>query len=157
MVWDPIDSRAKTYDDPGIKDFALEGVFEIEGVKGKPAFQLLKDHVRQYTPEWAAAETEIAADKIRRITKEFVDAAKIGSTIEIEGERLPYRPATTHVGRGVTGQVHSYQTVLADHILAILIGGLEVPGGHMGGATFAKGIRTKEGYLFKGNGMSSSV
>jgi phenylacetyl-CoA:acceptor oxidoreductase len=27
----------------------------------------------------------------------------------------------------------------------------------MGGATFAKGIRTKEGYLFKGNGMSSGV
>jgi phenylacetyl-CoA:acceptor oxidoreductase len=27
----------------------------------------------------------------------------------------------------------------------------------MGGSTFAKGIRTKEGYLFKGNGMSSGV
>jgi phenylacetyl-CoA:acceptor oxidoreductase len=157
LIWDPIDQKARKYDDPGIKDFALEGVFEVDGVKGTTAFQLLKDQIKQYTPEWAAAETEIPADKIRRITREFIDAAKIGSTIEIEGERLPYRPATTHVGRGVTGQVHSYQAILADHILAILIGGLEVPGGHMGGATFAKGIRTKEGYLFKGNGMSSGV
>jgi phenylacetyl-CoA:acceptor oxidoreductase len=157
QVWDPVDRKAKTYDDPAIKDFALEGVFEIEGVQGKPAFQLLKDHIKQYTPEWAAAITEISADKIRRITKEFVDAARIGSTIDIEGECLPLRPATTHVGRGVTGQVHSYQTVLADHILAILIGGLEVPGGHMGGSTFAKGVRTKEGFLFKGNGMSSGI
>jgi len=40
--------------------------------------------MKQYTAEWAAAETEIAADKIRRITKEFIEYAKIGSTIEIE-------------------------------------------------------------------------
>ena len=148
LVWDSIDRRAKTYDDASIKDFALEGVFEIEGVKGKPAFQLLKDHVKQYTPEWAAAITDIPAEKIRRITKEYVDAAKIGSTIDIDGELLPYRPAATLVGRGVTGQVHSYQTILADHILAVLIGGLEVPGGHMGGNTLAGGTR-KDGILFR--------
>ena len=148
LVWDPTDQRAKTYDDASIKDFALEGVFEVEGVKGKPAFQLLKDHVRQYTPEWVASITDIAADKIRRITKEFVDNARIGSTIAIEGVTLPYRPATTLVGRGVTGQIHSYQTVLADHILAVLVGGLEVPGGHMGGNTLARGTR-KDGFLWR--------
>ncbi len=156
LVWDPIDQRAKTYDDTSIKDFALEGAFEIEGVKGKPAFQLLKDHVRQYTPEWAASITDIAADKIRRITKEFADSARIGSTIDIEGVTLPYRPATTLVGRGVTGQIHSYQTVLADHILAVLVGGLEVPGGHKGGGTFAHGT-CKDGFLFKAGGGNSGV
>ncbi|MGP8080844.1 MAG: molybdopterin-dependent oxidoreductase [Dehalococcoidales bacterium] len=148
LVWDSIDQKAKPYDDAGIKDFALEGVFEIKGEKAKPAFQMLKDHVKQYTPEWAAAVTDISVDKIRRITGEYIDAAKIGSTIDIDGVRLPYRPAATLVGRGVTGQVHSYQTVLADHILAVLIGGLEVPGGHMGGNTFFGGTR-KDGILFK--------
>jgi phenylacetyl-CoA:acceptor oxidoreductase len=148
LIWDPIDQRAKTFDDTGIKDFALEGVFEIEGMKSKPALQVLKDHVKQYTPEWAAAMTDITADKIRRITKEYVDAAKIGSTIEIDGVLLPYRPAATLVGRGVTGQIHSYQTILADHILAVLIGGLETPGGHMGGSTFMDGTR-KDGILFR--------
>ena len=133
LIWDPVDHRAKPYDDKSIKDFALEGVFEVEGVESKPSFQLLKDHVRQYTPEWAAAITEITADKLRRITKEFVDNAKIGSTIDIEGVTLPFRPVATWVGRGVTGQLHSYQTVLADHILAVLVGCLEVPGGHRGG------------------------
>jgi len=63
QVWDPIDQRAKTYDDADIKDFALEGVFEIEGVKGQPAFQMLQEHIKQYTPEWAAAITEIALIK----------------------------------------------------------------------------------------------
>jgi phenylacetyl-CoA:acceptor oxidoreductase len=148
LVWDAIERRAKTYDDSNVKDFSLEGVFEIEGVKAKPAFQMLKDQMKQYTPEWAAAVTDISAEKIRRITREYVDAAKIGSTIDIDGVKLPLRPAATLVGRGVTGQVHSYQTVLADHILAILIGGLEVPGGHMGGNTFAAGTR-KDGILFK--------
>ncbi len=143
LVWDAIDRKAKTYDAADIKDFALEGSFEIEGVQGKPAFQMLKDHVKQYTPEWASSVTEISAEKIRRITKEFVDAAKIGSTIDIDGVRLPYRPAATLCGRGVTGQMHSYQTILADHILAVLIGGLEVPGGHMGGSNMMDGVRKR--------------
>ena len=108
LVWDSIDQKAKPYDDAGIKDFALEGVFEIKGEKAKPAFQMLKDHVKQYTPEWAAAVTDISVDKIRRITGEYIDAAKIGSTIDIDGVRLPYRPAATLVGRGVTGQGLAY-------------------------------------------------
>jgi len=135
MVWDTVEGKAKVYDDHGIKDLALEGAYEVEGVTAKPSFQLLKDHVLQYTPEWAAAITEVTADKIRRITKDFADASMIGSTITIEGKILPYRPAATWVGRGVTGQIHSYQTVLADHILAVLTGSLEVPGGHRGGLT----------------------
>ena len=157
LVWDPIDNKTKTYDDDSIKDFALEGVFETEGVQCKPAFQLLKDHIKQYTPEWAASVTDIAADKIRRITKEFVDNAKIGSTITIEGVTLPYRPAATHVGRGITGQIHSYQTTLADHILATLMGSIEVPGGHMGGSDHAIGKR-KDGNLWAaGNFMDTGV
>ena len=53
LVWDSIDQKAKTFDAVDIKDFALEGSFLIEGLHGKPAFQMLKDHVKQYTPEWA--------------------------------------------------------------------------------------------------------
>jgi hypothetical protein len=34
QVWDSIDQKAKTYDDPGIKDLALEGVYQVDGVKG---------------------------------------------------------------------------------------------------------------------------
>jgi len=139
LVWDPIEQKAKAYDDASVKDLALEGVYEIQGVECRPAFQVLKDHVRQYTPEWAAAVTDIAVDTIRRITREFVDNARIGSTINIEGVTLPYRPAATKVGRGITGAMHSYQVVLANHILAALVGSIEVPGGHMGGSTFAQG------------------
>jgi phenylacetyl-CoA:acceptor oxidoreductase len=148
LVWDTIDRRAKEYDDDGIKDFALEGAYEVAGVLGKPAFQLLRDHVRQYTPEWASSITDIAASTIRRIAKEFVDNARIGSIVTRDGINLPYRPAATYIGRGVTGQIHSYQTILADHILAALIGSIEVPGGHRGGHTFTSSERN-DGILWE--------
>jgi phenylacetyl-CoA:acceptor oxidoreductase len=148
LVWDTVDEKPKTYDDVTIKDFALEGNYVVQGTKCRPAFQALKEHVAGYTPEWASSITDITSETIRRITKEFVDNARIGSTIDIQGVKLPYRPVATKLGRGVTGVMRSYQTVLANHILAALVGSIEVPGGHMGGSTFQKG-KYKEGILWK--------
>ncbi|MFC2005617.1 molybdopterin-dependent oxidoreductase [Chloroflexota bacterium] len=133
MVWDKIEDKAKAHDDDTIKDFALDGVYLVDSVESKPAHQMLKDHVKQCTPEWAADITDISASTIRRIANEFVDNAMIGSTITIDGIELPYRPVATKIGRGITGVMRSYQCILANHILACLVGALEVPGGHQGG------------------------
>jgi phenylacetyl-CoA:acceptor oxidoreductase len=149
LIWDPKEGNAKTYDDSTIEDFALEGTFEVGGAKSKPAFQALKEHVKQYTPEWAASITDIPAKTIRRISREFVEKAKIGSTIEIDGVTFPYRPVATKLGRGVSGTMHSYPAVLANHILAALVGSIEVPGGHMGGHTNRDG-KTRDGLWFYG-------
>ncbi|MFC1862481.1 molybdopterin-dependent oxidoreductase [Thermodesulfobacteriota bacterium] len=149
LIWDSEDERAKSYDDKTIKDFALHGAYVPEGIESKPAFQVLKDHVKQYTPEWAAELTDISAKTIRRISQEFVENAKIGSTIEIEGKSFPYRPAAVKLGKGVSGTMHSYPVVLADHILAALVGSIEVPGGHMGGHTNSDG-RLVDGIWFYG-------
>ncbi|MFC1814536.1 molybdopterin-dependent oxidoreductase [Thermodesulfobacteriota bacterium] len=133
LIWDPLDGRAKTYDDTTIKDFALEGYYVTEEEKCKPAFQVMKEHFRQYTPEWASKITEIPAGTIRRIGREWVDHARIGSTIRIGGVSLPYRPVAIKIGRGLTGNMRSYQSILCEHILAALVGALEVVGGHCGG------------------------
>ena len=69
QVWDPIDKKPKTFDNTGIKDVALEGSFEIEGIQGKPAFQLLKDHIKQYTPEWAAISLRFRPIKFAGLQK----------------------------------------------------------------------------------------
>jgi phenylacetyl-CoA:acceptor oxidoreductase len=148
LIWDPVDQTAKAYDDATIKDLALEGCYGIEGIQCKTAFQALKEHVAHYTAEWAASITDIPAETIRRISKEFVENARIGSTIEIQGVKLPFRPVATKLGRGVMGVMRSYQTVLANHILAALVGSIEIPGGHMGGTTFQKG-KYKDGILWK--------
>jgi phenylacetyl-CoA:acceptor oxidoreductase len=113
----------------------LEGKFNVEGVECRPAFEVLKEHMKQYTPEWASAITEIAPDTIRRIAKEYVDHAQIGSTIQIDGVTLPHRPVHIHIGRPLEASRTSFQSLMAQHILVILVGALETVGGHRGGST----------------------
>ncbi len=157
LVWDLAEGKARPYDNADSKNLALEGTYTVAGVTAKPALQMLKEHVIGYTPEWAASITDIPAATIRRITKEFVDNARIGSTINVGGMTLPYRPAATKLGRGLTGVMRGYQTVLANHVLAALIGSMEVPGGHMGGSTFGtKGV-TKNGVYWKLYGLNAGI
>lgn len=156
LVWDILDGRAKTYDDPSIKELALEGVFEVQGKRCRTAFQALSEQVLGYTADWAASITDIPAGKIREITREFVEQASIGSTIELDGLTYPYRPVATKLGRGVTGVMRGYHVTLANHILAALVGSIEVPGGHMGGGTFQKG-KIKDGVLWKLYGLDAGV
>ena len=53
-------------------DPRLLGEFEMdEGVRVSPAFQLLKDRVEDYTPEWAEGITGIPAETIRRLAHEI--------------------------------------------------------------------------------------
>ena len=156
MIYDSQSNRAKIFDDETINEMALEGIYEVQGKTCKPAFQALKEQVKDYTPEWASAITDIPAKTIRRITTEFINNACIGENIEIDGRTFPYRPVATKLGRGVTGVMRSYQVVLANHILAALVGSIEVPGGHMGGGTFAKGKR-KGDFLWRLYGLDAGI
>ena len=86
MIWDPNDNKAKTFDDSTIKDYALEGAFDVGGVKVQPAFALLKAQVKQNTPEWQEPiASRFPAATVRRLSKELVDHAQIGRTITIDG------------------------------------------------------------------------
>jgi len=69
QVWDAGENRAKTFDDAGVTDYALWGEFTIDGVKTHPALQLIKDRMKEYTPEWAAEITSIPAETIREVTR----------------------------------------------------------------------------------------
>ncbi len=133
LVWDAVESRPRPHDAPDIKDLALEGTYSVDGREVRPALQLLKDHVRPNTPEWAEAITGIEAGAIRTVARELVDNARIGSTIRIDGVTLPYRPVDVVIGRPVESDVHCYNNILCQHILVALLGALEVVGGHRGG------------------------
>jgi len=133
QVWDTAGGRAKAHDDPTVGDYAILGQFTYNGVTCRPAFQALKDHVKQYTAEWAEAVTEVKAATIRRIAREFIDNARIGSTIQVDGITFPYRPVDLMIGRPLEAGMHCYQHYLEQHILVALAGALEVPGGHDGG------------------------
>ncbi len=129
LIGDAKDGVAKTWDDSAVKDYALEGTFTVKGVTAKPAFQVLKEHVKKYTPEWASGICEVPAETIRRITREFVSRAQIGSTIQIEGVTLQYRPVSVVAGRGPNVGLRAYDFELAYHILLMLVGAIDAPGG----------------------------
>ena len=132
LMWDIADGKAKTYDDPTIKDVAIEGNYSVNGVTAKPAFSLLKEHVKKYTPEMASEITTVPAETIRRLAKEFGDAARVGSTIVIDGKELPYRPVAVGFFKGAQAHRHSALIVMALQILQEIVGASNVPGGGLG-------------------------
>jgi len=132
MVWDGVDNRAKVYDDPTIKDFTLEGRFEIGGVVVRPGFQVVKDTLQDHTPERMSKICDVPAGTMRRIAREFVEEARIGSTIMIEGKEYPYRPAAINFYRGAVGHYDGTHDHAAIKLMNMLVGNIDVPGGHLG-------------------------
>jgi len=139
LVWDARDNKAKTFNDPTIGDYALLGEYEVNGVKCYPSFQLTKDHMKQYTPEAAEKESTVPAETIRRVANEWAEAAMIGATIEIEGEKLPFRPVAAIMFRGGQGHTNSAQSYVAMCLLNAIVGAMDVPGGTLGWPAYVEG------------------
>lgn len=145
LLFDLADGLAKPFD-AGVRTPALEGAHRVSGVElgpddaewhhtgieAKPAFQLLREHIARYTPDWAATECEIPAQTIRRVADDYLAHACVGETIEIDGLRLPYRPVAVILGKTVNNGWGGYESVWARTVLACLVGALEVPGGLIG-------------------------
>ena len=132
LIWDAGEGREKVYDDPTIMEYALLGAYEVNGVTCRPAFQLIKDHLKTYTPAYASQVSTVPAETITRIAHEFLEAARIGSTIEIDGHILPFRPASAVMFRGGEGHENSHHTCLACSLLNAIVGNCDLPGGTLG-------------------------
>ena len=137
MVWDLDKNKAVPFNE-GSPNLSLAGEYEVNGVKCRPSFELMSNHVKKYTVEEASRVTTIPADTIRRIAKEFGEAARIGSTITLEGVELPYRPATILTGKGTANHRRSMHSIFAIEMINMLIGGVNVPGGCLGISTSYK-------------------
>ncbi len=133
LVWDAKASAAKTFDDATVGDYALEGSFTVEGVSCEPAFAIYKRGIASYTPEWAEEKTTIPAATVRRIAQEFVEEARIGSTITIDGMVMPFRPVCLQSGRGAVTQFYGGNYHCAAIMVNMLVGALDVPGSGSGG------------------------
>lgn len=135
LLWDEKDNRAKTYDDPSLAQPAMEGEYSVNGVKCHPAFHLWKDLIKQYEPGWASEVSSVPEERIRGLAQELVEAAKIGSTIEIDGKTFPYRPACVVGYKGLQSHQNSFHQYLAMNLLNVLLGNQDVPGGILGSGT----------------------
>ncbi|MFC1932382.1 molybdopterin-dependent oxidoreductase [Chloroflexota bacterium] len=140
LVWDNTEGRAVPYDYRSIPDYktacqidyALEGEYEVNGAKCWPAFQLIKEHLKKYTPEVVSKISTVPAETISTLATEFAEAAQIGSTITIQGKELPYRPVSAVLFRGGEGHENSFQTCFAVAMLSLIVGAADVPGGTLG-------------------------
>jgi sulfite dehydrogenase (quinone) subunit SoeA len=121
---------------------ALKGRFTLpDGRVAVPAFELLARHFSStdYSPDAVAARTGIDAPRIRRIAAELAEAAFDQEIIidqpwtDWQGrrhERMVGRPVSMHAMRGIAAHTNGFHTCRAIHVLQILLGSIDCPGGH---------------------------
>ncbi|MBI2360855.1 MAG: molybdopterin-dependent oxidoreductase, partial [Deltaproteobacteria bacterium] len=128
LMWDETSHRPVSFDEPSSP--ALQGEFQVRGLPCRPAFSLLKEHLKQYAPEEVAEATTVPAETIRRLGREFGEAASIGSTVVMEGKKIPYRPACAFCdSRGLSAHQFGMWASINVHLLNLVVGALDVPGG----------------------------
>lgn len=145
LVWDEVSQRPCPFD--GSDSPALEGEFEVDGRSCQPAFSRLKEHLKQYTPDKVAKATTVAPERIRRLAREFGQAASIGSTIMIEDKRMPFRPVCSFCdSRGLSSHQFGMWASMSVHMLNLMVGALDVPGGSLSTNILGPGekLRVKE-------------
>jgi len=146
LIWDLNEGRAKEFDDPTIKDCALEGSYNVDSEPCSPSFALLKKYVKKYSPEFVSEITSIPPETLRRLAKEIGEAASIGKTINIDGKELPYRPFSIAFYRGLSAHRHSFLAGLSAILLPTILGAIEVPGGVRGEPPYSEYI-TNDGLM----------
>jgi anaerobic selenocysteine-containing dehydrogenase len=120
---------------------ALHGRYELpDGRFAVPSFQLLAEKYLdpKYAPDAVAAETGVASSTIRGLAAEIARVA-FEETIEVEqdwtdmhGDRhqsFVGRPVSFHAMRGISAHSNGFQTARALHVLQVLIGAVDCPGG----------------------------
>ncbi len=149
MWWDVASDTAVNTRAPGTEGRLL-GEFALpDGTKAKPAFQLLKERVKPYTPEWAAGITGIPAKRIRQLAHEMGVTAR-DQRIELpiawtdcwgkEHETVTGAPVAFHAMRGLAAHSNGFHTIRALSILMTLLGTIDRPGGFRHRAPFPRPI-----------------
>ncbi|MBI4524337.1 MAG: molybdopterin-dependent oxidoreductase [Deltaproteobacteria bacterium] len=142
LIWDENSKQPRAFDEPSSP--ALEGKFEIGGRSCEPAFSRLKEHLKRYVPEDVTRITTVPAERIRRLAREFGEAASIGSTTMIEGRSLPFRPVAAFCdSRGLSSHQFGMWASMNVHMLNIVLGALDVPGGSLSTNILGPGERLR--------------
>ncbi len=139
LVIDRRTGKPTPFDQPGVQP-DLTGVFEENGIQHRAVFHSLFERYLSpdYAPEAISDRCGIPAERIRAIAAElarvaFEEAFEIDQPwTDFRGERhekMTGRPVSFHAMRGISAHANGFQTCRALHILQILLGTVEVPGG----------------------------
>ena len=119
----------------------LGGSVELpEGGTAVPVFQLLAEQWLDSSnaPEAVAERVGISAERIRALAAElahtaFEQAIRVEQDwVDVHGEHHDHfigRPVAMHAMRGISAHANGFQTCRALHILQLLLGSVDVPGG----------------------------
>ena len=140
LVWDAAKKKAVPHTTKGVVPHLTSEVTLPKKVKAKPVLMMMAEEYSkpEYAPEAVAAETGIAAETIRGLAAEIAKVAfEEEITIEQEwvdmkGEkhdRFIGRPVSMHAMRGISAHSNGFQTCRALHVLQVLIGSIDCPGG----------------------------
>ena len=134
---------------PGAEPRLLGSYVLPDGTPVKPSFQLLKERVESYTPEWAEPITGIPAATIRRLAHEMGVTAR-DQKIELplkwtdcwddEHDSITGNPVAFHAMRGLAAHSNGFQTIRALGILMSLLGTIDRPGGFRHRAPYPRPI-----------------
>ncbi|MFT5451156.1 MAG: anaerobic selenocysteine-containing dehydrogenase, partial [Enterobacterales bacterium] len=122
-----------------------------DGRNARPAFELLVERFLsdEYTPTNAALKTGISEETIKRIAAELAEAA-FEKTVELDipwtdwtgkqHDKMIGRPVSIHAMRGISAHSNGFHTCRMLHLLQMLLGSIDVPGGMRYKAPFPKPI-----------------
>ncbi|WP_299646822.1 molybdopterin oxidoreductase family protein [uncultured Jannaschia sp.] len=139
LVWCRDEQRARCFDAETVNP-DLAGKWERDGIVHRTVFQHMIDKYldAQYAPEAVAGRVGISAGRIRALATEIARVA-FEEAIELDipwtdfrGRRhatMKGRPVSFHAMRGISAHANGFQTCRALHMLQILIGSVETPGG----------------------------
>ncbi|WP_438974756.1 molybdopterin oxidoreductase family protein [Roseicyclus sp.] len=139
LVMDRATGKPMAFDAAGVKPDLAHGLRRA-GITHRPVFQLLAERYLDpsYAPEAVAQRCGIPAARIHALAAELARVA-FDEAIEIDqpwtdfrGERhekMLGRPVAMHAMRGISAHSNGFQTARALHLLQILLGTVETPGG----------------------------
>ncbi|MCW9047120.1 MAG: molybdopterin-dependent oxidoreductase, partial [Gammaproteobacteria bacterium] len=149
MWWDRHTNKAVRTHTEGADPFLMGEFTMPDGTPVKPAFQLLKESVEEYTPEWASSVTGIPAETIIRLAHEMGIVAR-DEKIELpiawtdtwgrEHASVIGNPVSFHAMRGLAAHSNGFQAIRGLSILMSILGTIDRPGGFRHKAPFPRPI-----------------
>ena len=119
----------------------LKGEIKVKsGGVAVPAFTLMAEEwmAPELSPENTEAKTGVSAERVRKLAAELAEAA-FEKTITIDQpwtdwkgdkhDQMIGRPVSMHAMRGISAHSNGFQTCRALHVLQLMLGSVECPGG----------------------------
>ncbi|MEL7429764.1 MAG: molybdopterin oxidoreductase family protein [Pseudomonadota bacterium] len=140
LVMDRKSAKPVAHNKKGVKP-ALQGEGKVaRGTIARPVFQMLAEKYLsdEFKPENVTDRTGVPVSQIKRIAQELAEAAFEKEIVieqrwvDMKGEkhdRMIGRPVAFHAMRGISAHSNGFQTCRSLHLLQILLGSIDCPGG----------------------------